>query len=313
MGELSNKMVAIYEKKLAPYLEGGRPKNAEYFVQEKLKVLQFALSELRIRSGFNPYVHGRMHADVYGALNKMGYKKIFQLYDNYDKRDESLEIKKEIFSECCKFVSLLSMREFWLDIANGSFHKIPNEEKLLRQYESYFNEIGAKVDALEDDDYIRYISSFIDVYNRFPLHDRSYYLIGLSIIEPKLLRRLHRKYGSENLADAIIDWGKQQQIETEKKQERRGLLSGIFHSCLMAVGTGGAIHSHVSPIISSCMASFAGLLAFNALLKYRKSQKKIDKRKEEQRFFTESPEIIDIQTKIKESLIYKNVKSYGKA
>ena len=78
-------------------MDGGRPKNAEYFVQEKLKVLQFALSELRIRSGFNPYVHGRMHADVYGAL--MGYKKIFELYDNYDKRDKSLEVKKEIFSQ----------------------------------------------------------------------------------------------------------------------------------------------------------------------------------------------------------------------
>ena len=177
---------------------------------------------------------------------------------------------------------------------------------MKKKCEPRFEEVGKAVRKLSWKDYSQYISIFSDVYDRLPASQKSYYLIGLSVIKPKQLIQLHKQYGPETLADSIIDWGKQQRNVTQEKTEKKNLLYGIMHAALMAAGTGGAIHSKVSPFITSCMAGIAGLLTFRALAQYHKGQKEINKRKEEQKFLSESPEIIDINRKINQSLCVKN-------
>ena len=295
--DLANFLSDVYKKKMVPYLDG-RPEHLDYVGKEdyylKLKEMEYAISHVMVLDlNWNPYIQGRHHAHVRSALRKMGWKKIFEIYEDFSKTSDA----KIIFREASKFSEILTSYDFWQHIDSP---RIPFKEKLKKKCEPRFEEVGKAVRGLSWKDYSKYISTFSDVYDRFPAPHtkKSYYLIGLSVIKPKLLIQLHKQYGSETLADSIIDWGKQQQNIAQDRTEKKDLLYGLMHATLMAAGTGGAIHSKVSPFITSCMAGISGLLAFNALVKYHKGQKEIKKRKEEQKFLSESPEIRDIQAKI---------------
>ena len=287
-----------YKKEMAPYLDG-RPEYLDYVGKEdyylKLKEMEYAIANVIVLDlDWNPYVHGRHHAHVRSALRKMGWKKIFEIYEHFGKTSDA----KIIYREASKFSQILSNYDFWKHIDDP---KIPFKEKFKKQCEPRFAEVGKAVRKLSWKDYANYISAFSDVYDRFPSQSKSYYLIGLSIVDPKLLIRLNRQYGSETVADSIIDLGKQQQNKAQEKQEIRGLLYSMLNSCMMASGSILGTRAGASPYITACMGGIAGLMAFHALVKYHKGQKQISERREEQKFFTESPEIINIQAKMRKS------------
>ena len=293
-----------YQSKMAPYLAGGGAEALDYLQREayqhKLKEMEYVFSFLRA-DNWNPYINGVLYANRRRALRKMGWKKIFELHDVFEKSDDFEKIYKDV----CNFSQILMSYDFLRNVGNSESLEVT--KKLKKKYEPRFEKVGEKVQKLSDQEYINYISRFADIYDRFPHPHKSYYLIGLSVIEPQLLVGLHKKYGTEILTDAIIDWGKQYQYAAQQKREKNNLLYRELRSALTVAVCVAGNRAGASRYVTSCLVGLSGLLALHALIKYHKEQKKIEKSKEEQKIFTESPEIIAVQNNIKKSLLAEKV------